>query len=480
MKLALVHLDMHEPDPSLGLAYIASYMRKYGNFSDIVIVDKEDHMKRIMKEKPDVVAISSLSHEFNIAKDLAEKIKSELNIPLIIGGYHVTLMPHHFNSTKFDIAVMLEGEQTMLELMQVFEKFGSFPAEELKKIKGIIYRENGEVKKTEPRPLIEPLDKIPYPARDLLKMEDYYMTLRASTFGKLGLYLPMMTSRGCPYKCIFCCNTHYWQRIRMNSPEYVVGEMKILIEKYKADGIIIFDDLFIANKQRVEKIVELMEKEGMNGKAEFHVYARANLINDEMCRLMKRMNVRIVEFGMESGSEKILKNLKTGNVTVADNRNALKMCKQYGFKTAGSFITGSPGETEEDFMMTRDLVLDENLDIAHVYQLVPLPGTEIWKLAVEKGVVSEDENFNYSQLLMRTFKENMNMSDMPTQRYKELYLKLYSEASAKRYRVDISHLASKIRLKHLKYALKPRFVKKVISHSKLGVEYLKNSVKSRN
>ncbi len=476
MKLALVHLNLSDPDPPLGLAYIASYIRKYGGFEDIVIIDKEDHLKRLKKEKPDLIGISSLTHEFSKAKILASQIKEELETPLIIGGYHVSLLPHHFNDTVFDMAVIREGEQTMLELMQLFEKKGAFPTEELKKIRGILYREGSTVKATEPRPLIEPLDKIPYPARDLLKMEEYYKTLRISVFGKLGIYMPMMTSRGCPYKCVFCCNTQYWQKIRFNSPEYVVGEMKLLIEKYGTDGIIIFDDLFIANRERVKKIAGLMEKEGLIRRAAFHVYARANLINDEICATLKKMNAQVVEFGLESGSEKVLKYLKTGNVTVEDNRNALALCKKYGFKTAGSFISGAPSETEEDLMCTERLILDKNLDIAHFYQLIPLPGTAIWEEAKRRGLISEDSGTDYGKLLMRAFNPDMIMSEIPPERYEQLFRRLYAEAEKKRYRFDAKNVLSNIRLKHAKYFFKPRFIKKVKSHWKLGLSYLKNSL----
>jgi radical SAM superfamily enzyme YgiQ (UPF0313 family) len=183
-----------------------------------------------------------------------------------------------------------------------------------------------------------------------------------------------------------------------------------------------------------------------------------------------------VEFGLESGSEKILKNLKAGNVTVADNWNALRLCKKYGFKTAGSFITGSPGETEEDFMMTRDMVISSDLDLPHVYQIVPFPGTEIWRIAKEKGIVSDDENFDCSQLLTRLFRENTNMGEIPTTRYKGLFEMLYKDAERKRYRLDVLRMFSKLGLKHVKYIFRPRFFAKVTSQYKVALSYFKNSI----
>ena len=119
MKLALISLKGNESDPPLGLAYIASYARKYGNFDNIIIVDKEDQMKRLRREKPDVIGISVMTHEFPSAKILAGQLRQEFGVPLIIGGHHIALMPQHFTNSNFDIAVIGEGEQTMLELIPV-------------------------------------------------------------------------------------------------------------------------------------------------------------------------------------------------------------------------------------------------------------------------------------------------------------------------------------------------------------------------
>jgi radical SAM superfamily enzyme YgiQ (UPF0313 family) len=477
MKLALVCLDREEPDPPLGIAYIASYIRKYSDFDNIVIVDKEDPIKRIKKEKPDIVGISSMTHEFHLAKKLAEEIKTRFDVPIIIGGYHISLLPHHIAGTKFDIGVLGEGEQTMTELLRVYEKYGKFSVDKIKKVSGIVFQSGKSIKITERRPLIEPLDSIPYPARDLLKMKEYYMTIRKAMFGRFGIHLSMITSRGCPYKCVFCCNTQFWQRARFHSPEYVVGEIKELIEKYKADGIILFDDLFIANKKRVEEIADLVSKEKINEKVEFHIYGRANLIDEKICMVLKKMNVTVVEFGLESGSDKILSYLKRGTVTVNDNRRALRLCKKFGFKTAGSFITGSPNETEEDLKLTLSLLNDKNLDIAHVYQLTPLPGTEIWKLAKKYGMVSDDPTFNFEQLLMRKFKPNIILTkEIDEEKYRKIFFRLYKEGENKRYKVKISEAISGLGIKHLPQFLRPRFMKKLLFHWRDNLKYVKTSI----
>ena len=477
MKLALVNLNMTVPDPPLGLAYLAAYLRKHSDISDIVIIDKEDQIKGIKREKPDIIGIGAMTYEFPEAKLLANKIKENFEIPIVLGGHHITLMPIHFSNPPFDVAVLGEGEKTLTELMQIFKINGSFPIKELRNTKGIIFRNDRNVNEMTPaRPLIEPLDEIPYPARDLLKMKEYYLTLRKTVFGKLGIYGQMITSRGCPYKCTFCSTTVFWRRPRFHSAEYVVDEMKHLIERYDVDVILFFDDLFIANKKRIVDIAELMEKEGINEKIKLYVYGRANLIDEEILKNLKKMNVVMMEFGLESGSEKILKYLKKGQVTVKDNRKALELCKKFGIKTNGSLIIGSPEETEEDLKQTLSLLNDENLDKSHVCQLTPYPGTEIWEYAKKMGIVSDDPNFDLKKIYLLKFKPDLIMTKhISKEEFAKWYNLLLTKSEKKLHKVSLNELFSEIRPKHLKYILTPRFLKKIVFDWKEAIRYAKQT-----
>jgi len=476
MKLALVNLNMTVPDPPLGLAYLASYVRKYSDLNKIVIIDKEDQIKAIKREKPDVVGIGSMTYEFAQAKSLAQEIKETFDIPAILGGHHITLMPQHFPNNIFDVAIVGEGERTLTELMQIFEKYGSFPAKELRKVKGVIFKNDRSANEQTPvRELIEPLDEIPFPARDLLKMRDYYLTLRKATFGKFGIYGQMITSRGCPYKCTFCSTTLFWRRPRLHSAERVVGEMSYLYEKYRVDGILLFDDLFIIDKKRVAEIARLMGEEKLNEKIKLYIYGRSNMINEEVLKNLKKMNVVTIEFGLESGSDKTLNFFKKGSVTVADNRNALKLSKRYGFKTYGSFIVGAPDETEEDFKKTLSLIKDKNLDGAHVYQLTPYPGTEVWDYAKKAGFVSDDPNFDFKKIYLFDFKPDFIMTkNVSKEDFTKWYNFLQGEAEKKLLKINLKEAFSEIKPKHLRYILTPRFVKKILLNWKNNIRYLKH------
>jgi radical SAM superfamily enzyme YgiQ (UPF0313 family) len=459
MKLALVCLEENGLDPPLGLAYIASYLRKYGNFYNTIIVDKENIIERLRKEKPDVIGISAMTHEFFKAKALREQIAKEFNVPVIIGGHHITLMPSHFESSGFDIAVIGEGEQTSLELVKAYEKNGSFDIADLKNIKGIAFKDGKDVIFTKPRPFIADIDSIPFPARDLLKMKEHYINIK-STFAKLGVYGQMLTSRGCPYRCVFCSSSALWKNTRFHSARYVVDEIKEIYNTYGVDGIMLYDDLFIANKKRVEEIVRLLKEEGLLGKISFFASARANLVDEKTCELMKGMGIKNVGFGLESGSEKILKYLKVGTITVAQNREAIRLCSEAGLKTQGYFIIGSPEETEEDIMQTLELIRDKNLNQCSIFQLTPLPGTPVWEYAKQKGFVSDSPDFDLTKLYMSDFKSAMVLTDRITpERFKFLFDLLQKERKKKMQR-GLFSVVKNIRFHHLKYILNLDFIKK--------------------
>jgi radical SAM superfamily enzyme YgiQ (UPF0313 family) len=163
-----------EGRPPLGIAYLASYLRAYSSQPpEIIIADKEKNLaKFILKNKPDLVGISTVSRYVDQAINLASRLKETLDIPVILGGSHITSIPYLLPRI-FDIGVVGEGEKTMLELYELYNKFDDFPKSKLKNINGIVFFKNGKTIITERRKLIEPIDLIPYPSRDLLKMKDY-------------------------------------------------------------------------------------------------------------------------------------------------------------------------------------------------------------------------------------------------------------------------------------------------------------------
>ncbi len=427
MKLALVSVDTVEALPPLGLGYLASYLRKYRNFDNTAIIDKEGLFKGIKREKPDLVGISCTTQDFMKAWSLAKKVKQELDLPTLIGGFHVTALPHKMPK-EFDVGIIGEGEDVLCELIDAFEKKGSFEAGDLSKIKSLAYWDSGKVKQTIRRPNIQPLDKIPFPARDLLPMKRFYLKPARHTFDKLSIGTSLLTTRGCMYKCVFCSQTGFWQHtMRFFSPEYVVEEMKEIVDNYKIDMLRIMDDLFVVNNKRVAKIADLMKKEGISDKVEVHVFGRTNLLNDEMCKNLSKMNVRYINFGFESGSERILNYLKKGSVSVRDHWRALKLCEKYGFLVDGSFIFGTPGETKEDIYKTFELVRSPTIKNAMFFKLTPLPASGIWDYALKRGLVSEDMNWNDLEAAIGSEKLPHLNPDMSKEEYRKILPEIIEE-----------------------------------------------------
>lgn len=455
MKIGLVFLDKLEGAPPLSIAYIASYIRKYGGFNDIVIIDKEDPIKAVKRKKPDVVGITSVSGDFKKAVSTSEKIKSDFGLPTIIGGVHITELPDTLPKS-FDIGVIGEGEETMLELMQMYEKYEEFQKKLLKKVKGVVFHNNGKKYITQQRPFIEPLDKIPYPARDLLKMK-FYLKPGRTVPNKISVGTTMMTSRGCPYNCRFCASPNFWRRkTRFHSAEYVVNEIELLSEKYKVETIRIWDDLFTTNLKRLKKIINLIRSAGLNEKIDFYCYGRANVMTKEICDLLKQMNVRYISFGLESGSEKILRYLKRKTVTAEQNRRAIELCKKCGFIVDGTFIFGTPGETKEDMQKSFELIKNGSLDRVGAFPLTPYPGTEFWEY------FKKEKSINVNKMDWDKFITNKKFDE-------ELYINKNMDVKDFFNKFDVIQKYIKevknahIPKLHLKHLLNPQLIKRVLS-----------------
>lgn len=362
---------------NLGTSYLASYLRKLGGFSDITILDAGQSLKPNFLKNFDVIGISSVTQNFNIAKEIAEKAKNASNSLVLVGGHHITALPS--NLTKdMDVAVLGEGEQTTLELVQAYERNEAkrlFDGLDFSKIKGIAYRDGGNLKVTAKRAFIEPLDKIPFPARDLMQLNSHHVQ--------------MFTSRGCPYKCVFCSSTFFWKTVRFFSASYVFDEICEVIEKYKPNRINFSDDLFIADKKRLELISKKCVDQHINKQVEFHCTARSNLINDEVASWLKAMNVTTVSMGLESGSNRILQYLKGGSVTVEQNEKAVNILKRHGLNVSATFIIGSPTETREEILQTYKFIQRSKLDAGDTYVLLPFPATQLWEYGKQIGELKD-------------------------------------------------------------------------------------------
>ncbi len=392
MKLALVSVFEDEKHPPMGLVSIATYLKKYLGFDNTTIVDATwvNVYKDIFKEDFDIVGISAMTAYYDRAVEIARLVKKKKNIPIIMGGIHISTLPNCLTK-DMDIGVVGEGEETALELIKLYKKEGKFDPKKLRKIKGLVYWDKNKLVITERRELIKNLDEVPI--KDISFLDKRYFVKRWVSWNeKDGKEVLLMTERGCPYNCVFCSTKFFWKRVRYHSLDYVIKEIKQRVEQ-GIDHFQITDDTFVINKNRLEKLAKLLEKEGLKGKIAFSCQPRANLMDDDMMKILKDLNIKSMNFGFESGSERMLKWLKGGNVTVEDNKKACLLGKKYGIKVYGSFIFGSPGETIEDMKKTLELIeflYDNGAYKLWHFVMTPFPGTLIWEIAKKRKKVSDD------------------------------------------------------------------------------------------
>jgi anaerobic magnesium-protoporphyrin IX monomethyl ester cyclase len=338
--------------PPLGLGYLAASIRQHfgKDYFDIKIIDRNVE-ETIQEWQPEIVGITSVSENWNIAKRYA-KIANANHAVVIVGGMHVSAL-YETMTEDMHTAIIGEGELAICDILEL----GT-----------ILYREP-----------IDNLDELPMPARDL--------------FPHNGIE-HIFTARGCPYRCTFCASSRYWSKLRYFSPEYVVREISELVNIYHARHIEIWDDLFIADKKRLFDIAIQLDVAGITKQVDFICQARANLMNEHTVETLKAMNVVSVGMGLESGCARTLEYLKGHSVTVEDNKRAIELLRKHGLKACGSFIIGSPQETRAEILQTLDFIKQSDLASFDVHLLTPLPGTPVWDYALSRGLVSNDMDFS--------------------------------------------------------------------------------------
>ena len=380
MRILLVEIapaDQRDARMAAGLGYIAAYVRQKVAQAEVQVIKGDPAwVERKVKEvQPDVVGLSTVSQYYRMAVEAADVCR-RLGAFVIVGGHHVSVLPGSMTSSM-DLGVIGEGEDTMLDVCRTFLDKGpdraAFAASP-----GIAVPDGpGQVVVGELRPLHEPLDDFPFPARDLMHIRQ-------------GESVGVITSRGCPYHCVFCASSAFWKGVRFHSAEYVVAEMREVVERYRTPHIYFWDDLFIADFKRIRRIAELLQNEPSLHGVKLSCTCRANLASDELARVLKEMNVVEVMIGFESMSPDTLRYLKP-HVTVADNRRAVEIFHRHGIHITGFFVIGSPKETREEIEQTLDFVRTAPLYRSEAYLLAPLPGTPVWEYALQRGLIDPDD-----------------------------------------------------------------------------------------
>lgn len=400
--------------PPMGLAYLASYLRE--NKIDVKILDacalnldNNQIVEEIKNYNPNFVGITAATNTINLAYKIANSI-SDFNCEVVVGGAHTSILPERTleECENIDIVVVGEGEDTLLEIVS---------GKNLKEIKSIGYRDRGKIKINPRREPREDLDNLPIPAYDLLPMDKYWSPgIRKYPFATI------VTSRGCPFNCVFCVNHLVSsKKFRYRSSENVLKEIDFLVKEYGIREINILDDNFTLLPGRVKEICrglierkyDLILKTG-NG-------IRADKVDEEMISLMKQAGFYLLAFGIESGNERILKIVDKGE-SLEQIENAIKLCKKYKILTEGFFIFGNLGEDESTMQDTINFAKKLDLDIAQFQVFIPFPGSRYY-----------DEIKTNGEIFSKNW-EDYNAFDKPIFRYKNLTPELMSKMQNKAYK----------------------------------------------
>jgi radical SAM superfamily enzyme YgiQ (UPF0313 family) len=375
--------------PSLGILMLAAVARKEGFACTVVeasalALSEQELLARLSAARPDVLCLSSTTLAIFNASSFAVAAKRLLpSLTVLIGGPHVTAAPQETMERfpAFDAAVIGEGELTLVELLQTLQTGGALAA-----VPGIIYREGEGLRDTGRRPFITDLDSLPAPAWDLLDGFPWRYLPAPFKVRKLPA-ATLVTSRGCPNKCIFCDRSVFGSSCHAYSAEYVVRQMVELHRQYGIREFSFEDDTFVTFQSRLKEICERLIDLRLD--ISWSCLGRVNNVNSEHLALMQKAGCWQISFGIESGSQEILA-LINKRVTLEQIRQAVRMSREAGIRSKGFFILGHPGETRETLKMTIDFALELHLDDISVCLMTPFPGTELYRRAAEFGEFDPD------------------------------------------------------------------------------------------
>lgn len=394
-------LNISSPEkssPSLGLLYLASALECSG-FSVLVedlrvCEDKAEFLEGIIKEhSPAAIGISSLTFPYSNARESCGIIKDlDKDIVVIAGSIHATFLPEEVLRDGFDVVVRGEGEETIAELADAI-----INKKPLRNIRGISYREGNAVVNNPDRPALDDIDRMPFPAWHLVRLEDYLPEHR---------YI-MVTSRGCPFRCNYCsCGAFSRHRWRARSPDNVMEEIRILVNRYGAKKIKFLDDTFTLEKKRAIDICRLILKDGL--KIEWSCYSRVDTIDPELLKWMKKAGCVSIQYGVESGNQGIIDSIGKG-IILDQAEKAVASAKEAGIREIiCSFIIGHPEDTEDTIVDTVEFankLKGMGATAVPVSMLIPFPGSDIWINMKEYGIsilADEWNEFGFERCIINT------------------------------------------------------------------------------
>jgi len=362
-------------NPWMGVLYLAAYLRK--NNISVKIYDPgaeklliKDIIKRLEKDKPKVVGLSSLTSGIKSAVEIAKEIRSHYKKKIVIGigGSHINVDSGFINRHPyFDFEVVGEGEITLTKIVKKIKNKG--------KLSKKIFQ--GEI--------VKDLDSIPFPARDLINIYNYFPIEKLGSEEKPTAAI--VGSRGCPYLCSFCSRNPEWRTVRFRSAKNIVDEMEEIAGEY--GGKFSFtDDAITLNR----KIALELCREIINRKCDFHWLGmtRANCVDNELLEKMKEAGCEELFFGVESGNPRVRNKVIRKNLKDEEIRSALKLCQKIGIRASVFLMMGFPTETKEELEDTVNFGLKFQPDFIGAHLTLPLPGSDVFNIAIKENKIDKD------------------------------------------------------------------------------------------
>jgi radical SAM superfamily enzyme YgiQ (UPF0313 family) len=352
----------------LGIAYIASSLRAAGHEIDMLdgklaLLTVDDIVERVRTGRPDLVGITCMTVEYPRAIQIARRIKEDrVDIPIVVGGAHVNAVGRQAleEGEAFDFACVGEGEYLARELAEAIEQ-----KVDPSTIPGLVSRRGGELVTAPPRLPPEDYDALPFPAWDLFRSIDT---------------IPLITHRGCPFKCVFCSHNSGFKP-RYRTPANVLDEVEEVLARYRPKRIRIEDETFGLHMGRTKAILEEIISRGFHRRITFSAQTRVDRVDDEFMRLLKTANFETLELGVESGNPEVLEKTEKG-ITLEQVERAVALAKANGLQVWCKFILGHPDETRETIRDTIDFIAKINPHKLSVSIMTPFPGTPIHEMAV--------------------------------------------------------------------------------------------------
>ncbi len=382
------------------LGYAAAILEQNGHkvkLIDSLVTNqtRNGFLIQVKNYSPDVIVFETSTPSFKNDIELLKDVSRITKCKKVLCGPHVSALPEETLKSEFvDFVLIGEYEISLNNLIECIEKRTN-----LEDVKGIAFKSGRKVVKTPLQPIVD-LDKLPFPAWHLMPLKRYYNPAPGTK-----TTMEVMSSRGCPYKCTYCIYPQLMYRtsqVRFRKPENVVDEIEILIKKYGKRGIYFNDDTFALTKKHVLAICQEIKKRRLNFR--WACFGRVDTIDYEMLKEMKNAGCVYIQYGVESGSQKILGNIKKG-IRIEQIKNAFKMTYSVGIKAHGTFMIGLPGESKETIKETMKLISEIDCDSLVFALCTPFPGTEMYREASEKNWLEESdwEKYDgYNFVVMRT------------------------------------------------------------------------------